>query len=507
MPRNVPADLAQLRWEHLCRGPAILSLAQSPTPGSTVFARQLLSQKLLYMLSCMQQQKRLVTTAWPRDELWVRVGVDGVRMWKSNVVSISLGPCSVLRDLPMHSMYRFGLAAVQRSQETVSALRFLMEDSGIAADMSTLDGSLVDTVDADGISRRVRVRLFVCGDHMALYKLTGARGPSSEADGMECCPYCRLWPSLVRDLSCQPPCPMTEARPAALVPMPPIQCPPDAMHGAVNVLHNSLLPRLSQLLAQESGWNASNVRSWLNGFLAVDVDYVREDYTMKKVDTLARSIDSAKAFLIERKWSGGMTDTLRSILRDRCTVDGAVGRVGDTFARCFLALSIQMDIVYLVAPLAPARALFRAETDVLRACMVALECKGTPWVHVWLGHMHQFLDHWGTLYYWLGHGVEGRHRRLKMEVRASTCGQWNRAGTVVGFAHCLRRDNVWWALLAAYAQPRLLGGRVDRRQASVYAAYRAGLQLLVDARADDPAVCTTAPTAPFLTALHSDHVT
>jgi hypothetical protein len=53
---------------------------------------------------------------------------------------------------------------------------------------------------------------------------------------------------------------------------------------------------------------------------------------------------------------------------------------------------------------------------------------------------------------------------------------------------------VWWALMAAYATPRLLGGRVDRKQADVYNAYRMRLGALVDARALG---AETAPPLPY----------
>jgi hypothetical protein len=479
MPRTVPWELVQLRWEQLARGPPIV--CSRTDDNKAVLARQLPSEKLRYMLECLQSGGRLVSVGWPlQQELWIRLGVDGVRMWKSNIVTVSLGPCSVITDLPLHSMYRFGLVAVQRSQETVASLTFLLQTSGIAADVTSLDGSTLQVVDGDGVTRTVRVRVFVCGDHMALYKIMGARGPGSEKDGMEMCPYCSCWPRALGDLSVAGLPVRTEPRADALLPLPPLQCPPDAMHGAVNVLHNSIFPCMRQFLL-EAGWGKGQYVQYMNVTLHLDVDFV-STLEMPKVEKLARSIDSASSFLRDRKWVA-LATTLRACLTDRPPgVAGVVNRstVGQLFTECFRALTTQMDVAYTPSPTPEERDAFRAASADLRRSMLLLDCKATPWVHVWLCHLHQFLDAWGTLYPWLGHGVEGRHRRLKQEVRTSTCGQWK--GNQVGFAHCLRRDNVWWSLVGRLPRPGFSGVRADRRRIPLYAAYKLRLRQCLDAR-------------------------
>jgi hypothetical protein len=298
----------------------------------------------------------------------------------------------------------------------------LLEDTGIAADLIALNGSYVQLPDADGAEQRVRVRVFICGDHMSQIKVLGARGPSSTKDGMEPCPYCPMWPADVADLALVPPAVMEAPRAGAILKMSPLQVPPDAMHGAVNVLHNSVFPRMQELFAERSaGWSATAFNKWMNVNLHLTVDPVAGD-ALPKVDALARSIDSSKKFLMERVWNGGVKMTVVATLRGACVVGGVRTTQGDAFVRCFRALSTQMDVAYMKAPGVAERARFAAASADLRACLLALECKCTPWVHVWVGHVHQFLERWGTLYYWLGHGLESRHRRLKKEVAASTCG-------------------------------------------------------------------------------------
>ena len=76
--------------------------------------------------------------------------------------------------------------------------------------------------------------------------------------------------------------------------------------------------------------------------------------------------------------------------------------------------------------------------------MHTLEAKGTPWSHVWTVHVPQFLHSWGTLFPFLCHGLEGRWRPLKKEIKLSTHGQWD--GAQVGFAQVILYSTALWVL-------------------------------------------------------------
>ena len=54
---------------------------------------------------------------------------------------------------------------------------------------------------------------------------------------------------------------------------------------------------------------------------------------------------------------------------------------------------------------------------------------------MWTCHVPQFLTRWGTLYPFVCHGLEGRWRSLKAEIKLSMHGQWK--GAKVGFAQVL----------------------------------------------------------------------
>ena len=87
--------------------------------------------------------------------------------------------------------------------------------------------------------------------------------------------------------------------------------------------------------------------------------------------------------------------------------------------------------------------------EMSRLC-AQLDMKGTIWSHVLKVHCAQFLQEWGTLFPFLGYGVEGRHRLLKKHLRLSPMGQWK--GGVpgqgrVGLASVLEHDQVRFFLL------------------------------------------------------------
>ena len=80
----------------------------------------------------------------------------------------------------------------------------------------------------------------------------------------------------------------------------------------------------------------------------------------------------------------------------------------------------------------------------LRLRLRRLKAKPTVWGHIWTVHVPQFLIKWGTLYPFVCHGVEGKHRVFKADLRLSSGNQW-KAGTV-GFAQTLQYDRIRWEL-------------------------------------------------------------
>ena len=52
----------------------------------------------------------------------------------------------------------------------------------------------------------------------------------------------------------------------------------------------------------------------------------------------------------------------------------------------------------------------------LRLRLRRLKAKATVWGHIWTVHIPQFLSKWGTLYPFVCHGVEGKHRVFKADL-------------------------------------------------------------------------------------------
>lgn len=104
-----------------------------------------------------------------------------------------------------------------------------------------------------------------------------------------------------------------------------------------------------------------------------------------------------------------------------------------------------------------------------------LDAPVTVWSHIWTVHMPQYLEHWGTLWPFLCHGVEGRHRIFKQDLRCSTGTQW-KAGQV-GFAQTLVLDNIRWGLIqrGLPEYPRYQAGRSEA-ELDAYREYEEALK-------------------------------
>jgi hypothetical protein len=435
---------------------------KAPEPISAVVAFCDPAEKLQVMLAAWIAQGTLQQLCHPiPGELWLRFGVDGVKMWKSAVISVTLSPTSAIVGTPLHSMYRFGLVAVQRSREAKATLGVLMQQTGIGAALGALHESRRTVAgQAD-----VLIKVFVCGDHMSQSKLTGANGPTSTDPQKRPCPYCDAPPAEVAALVPGPGRPVLRAaRANALMPISPMSCPPDAMHGLTRVFFNSVVPRMREGLL----WPETRFVLWVNKAMLSSV--MDDDYA--KTGSLETSITATLVFFRNRHWQS-MASLLRRTLTDH--LPGVQGTVGELLSQVLNTLSTQVDICYVERPTAFETAQFQAEAGRLVYYLRVLRCKCTPWVHVWCYHLPQFLVYWGTLYMFLGHGVEGRHRLLKKEVARSTCGQWN--GDQVGFAYAIMRDNVMWALMRAGVNPHKRPGSHHRlRSTPGFAAFRAAYE-------------------------------
>ena len=120
----------------------------------------------------------------------------------------------------------------------------------------------------DALSRgNYVVRLFICGDHMLMYKLTGRDGPTSTRPERHPCPYCAAPAPDVLDYAAQV-LAMSLGAEAMFVGIPAAQHAIDCSHGMVNVLYGVCLPVVENTLI-ECGWTNKDVNDYF-GTLNVD---------------------------------------------------------------------------------------------------------------------------------------------------------------------------------------------------------------------------------------------
>ena len=103
------------------------------------------------------------------------------------------------------------------------------------------------------------------------------------------------------------------------------------------------------------------------------------------------------------------------------------------------------------------------------ALLSTMDGKGTVWGHIWVAHASQFLTTWGTLYPFLCHGVEGRHRWLKREVALSARGQMK--GGKVEFEAVIRHSIVLVALLKRGVKLSTRTGHVNNKNKIMFDAF------------------------------------
>jgi hypothetical protein len=192
-------------------------------------------------------------------------------------------------------------------------------------------------------------------------------------------------------------------------------------------------------------------------------------------DRVTKRITQTRDWFKERKYAA-----LLAYLRDK---DLALGRGSAVrLCRAIEHTATMVDVCYTAAPTEQqVDACCNAAIE-LRKALKALKASCTPWGHIWtvhvprtglnsekqhsqfpfLGSRTQFLLQWGTVYPFLCHGVEAKHRKFKRDLRCSAGNQWKR--NWVGFAHVLDLDWVEWELRAA--PPRTANAVLSGRSAA-----------------------------------------
>lgn len=268
----------------------------------------------MLMLDALQSAMRWQKVDPQKEgELWVRVGVDGVPLWKSHVVACTIAVCSDLKDLPMHSPKRHFVFSLLRGTEQKETLENLLKTAQVVDDVAKLDGG---TVSING--EKYVVRVFLCGDHMLMYKIAGRDPPACTRDERRPCPYCDCCPADVASFT-HPVPPMVASEERIFKSIPCEQLAIDCSHGIVNVLYGVELPVVHTWLAK-SGMTQASIERFME---TIDVDLAASIEMNTTIgDPLPRSITNALKFFEKHLYNHVITKALvLSIFLTPCKVD------------------------------------------------------------------------------------------------------------------------------------------------------------------------------------------
>lgn len=421
--RQVPWSCVEAAWKWL-QGPRGLQ-PRSFNAGGFPVATVGLVDRVSHVLDCMEVGWH--RPDWPcPGELWLRWGVDGVPRWSISYVTLTMALTGEHADFKLHSVERFAHCAVLCGTESVDSVTALFNAVDFNDSLAHMENTVLVVA-----GRSCRVRSFLMGDHMLQYKATGASGPGSTLPSRQPCPYCNgppdellNWRADVRPLETAP------RSSAPLQAIPRDQCIPDAMHGCHNLLHGVLLGVVRDKLIAKGLPLTEVTRICSMGLQRGENWVFDEDTNLKKSITQSLEYFSRGSF-------GQLLTELQ-------------GHLGNYLCMALEAAMVDMrmmvNIVYTKLP---------SEADVERFAQCALDLRqrlaylkapATIWGHVWTGHLPQFLRRWRTLYPFVCHGVEGKHRVFKADLQLSAGNQWRNGHW--GFAQTLRLDRVRWQLFA-----------------------------------------------------------
>ena len=215
------------------------------------------------MTDALSARSEWVTVdAQRQGELWIRVGLDGVPLWKPHVVACTICPCSKLKTLPMHNPQRHFVFYLLRGTDSIGVVKDMLAQCKIIEDVGKLNGRRV-TIDG----KQYVVRVFICGDHMPMYKIVGRDPPSCTRSERLPCPYCDSTPDEVASITI--PCPPRLASWSSMFASTPIeQFAIDCSHGIMNVLFAVQLPLVWNVL-EDSGVSKTTINELME---RVDVD-------------------------------------------------------------------------------------------------------------------------------------------------------------------------------------------------------------------------------------------
>ena len=330
-------------------------------------------------------------------ELWVRLGIDGVPLWKIHVVATTLSMCGDLHGYPEHSSKRHFVIRLFRGYDTIDGLRSVLEGIKLDTALAELDKQHINLPNG----QTLRVRVFPMGDHMLQYKVSGRDGPTSTKPERHPCPYCDA-PAPEVAMYAAAPRPYAKSSSALFQSTPVEQHATDVAHGVVNVTYTVELPLLENCLVDKSGLSRTE---WLAMYANVAADCgvpSTADDELRNVssqtDYLERSISNAVSFFMEAKYLSILTVVDikdKGFTRD---YQGQPVAVPKLLRAMFEHSRTMVKVACTAPPKVKDITDFVSAAKHLRSVLHALGASGTVWGRVWTCDTPQCFVRWGTLY-------------------------------------------------------------------------------------------------------------
>jgi hypothetical protein len=207
--RGCPYTVVQDMWARVSRAAHIHTFVENTT-GITGA-----SQRVWPLVQRVVDANRLQEqTLWAngKQEVWVRLGVDGVPLWHSSLVAFSIAAVTepgakatppVGHQQQLHYPYRNAPASADKRRLGVQSAEGCFRVGGYSGKedvpslqaFSTATGLLEEAAATDrhvSIGRKVLpCRVFLCGDHMSFVHMRLCWGPGAYKPGHSICQYCQ----------------------------------------------------------------------------------------------------------------------------------------------------------------------------------------------------------------------------------------------------------------------------------------------------------------------------
>jgi hypothetical protein len=350
----------------------------------------------------------------PTGELLVRLGVDGTTRWKQ---AIELFAVNASRHA--HKAEHWHPIGLFLEHESTDSLSAFIASTGWEQELTNGVKVLID-------GEEVVCVIHIVGDHMARVRLGECAPPSCTLACHSMCPYCATQPAAFDDLVATPIQDWSRWQTQHFHTVPPIQRPLDLLHGI--------------------GVTTRTLRKYSAAFLQR-----RQPQSLVLADGSAlgpATLTDNHAFVRSGQWLQAFGPALVQREEEAVAADDIVGTASVACIRDLWVAHTALCQLLLRKPGDPLMGVAALRKAVEDACH-AIRCLGwkvTPWLHMLYTHSVEFVEVYGSLWWFGCWGLEARHRQLKREYGLSLKKTRHHRSWRTGVASLLGRTNAQLAI-------------------------------------------------------------